>query len=98
MLTQRGVTGACLTLFAYSMFLYSVTSVMNLPVISTRLYELLNVVVLICLPNLFACNRFGSRWAGGVFVVIVMYGLVNGYYLVMEANIYPELTGAYIIS
>lgn len=79
------------SVFSISIFQYLLTSSLNLPVISIRLYELLNIVLVVLIPNFCFSARIKPRWV--LWFYVVVYCAVNIYYLVGVAKVFPEMVG-----
>ena len=73
--------------FSFSVFSYLLFSSLGKPVVSFRLYELLNISLLFLLPGFVMC--FKQKIIP--FVFVFAYGFINMYHLVFNVDIFPSL-------
>lgn len=87
-LFTKNIFSVSFVFFSFSIFSYLLFAFLGKPVISFRLYELLNVSLLLLLPW-FVCFFKQKRI---LTLVVVMYGVINMYHLLFDVNIFPNFS------
>lgn len=85
-LFTKNIFSVSFVFFSFSVFSYLIFAFLGKPVISFRLYELLNVSLLLLLPG-FACF---FKQKNILTLVFVMYGAINMYHLLFDVDIFPN--------
>jgi len=87
-LYQKNLFTALFSMFSFSIFIYLSTSQLNLPVISHRLFEFLNISTVILLPYFVFLKKNKEI----PIAMTAMYGAAMLAHLILNVNIFPELT------